>query len=1074
MSHADQTLTACLERWAAEIPEHRLFTFADRALRTLAAYTWREFHERTNGLADALVNTIGAAADEPILLVYPPGLEMIAAFMACVKAGAIPVPVPAPAASSAAATERLKLVCADAGASRGLTDTSLQRALEGLTDLTWTDTSLLRGTLARFESRASDVLFLQYTSGSTQAPRGVMVTHENVVANSALTHDRPVGVSWLPHFHDLGLIGAYLFPMVRGGSTIQLSPTDFIRRPLLWLEAISRFGATTTAAPNFAFEYCLRAGKISEADVASLDLRTMRLMINGSEQVRPLTMTRFLERFAPAGLSPEALVASYGLAENTLCATSGGRVHVRVSQTRLERNELRIIRGRTSDHNTVALASCGKAIDGVDIRIVEVARRKQAAPGKIGEIWIRGRSKASGYWHRQELTREVFRARLADDSGGTDFLRSGDMGFFDEGELYVCGRIKDVVTIRGVNIYPEDIEAIVEHQMPASGRVAVFGSNRIGEDDDGIVILLELRPGDPAPDLSAVYQKVRARLHVPVQTIASVAKGSLATTSSGKTSRSGSRIRWKSGRIRELGRFVPPVADANEACPGPRIQRLLDLAGQRDETTIEELGLDSLELVTLSLDMEELFRKIPGTELLVTQVFDLSTLQSVSVGTLRRLMREIDGITHSGELAAIYRRAVGSVANRDAAAMLADAELPPATGLRADRPPPIGRGQGKVLLTGGTGFLGAYLLDALLRLTPDDVVVIARGLTEAHARQRVAAALARVRGIPLHAASLDARESVLAGDIAAPRLGLGSHEWDELAASTSAVMHSGAHIDYVKTYRELRDANVSSTRELIALCGSGAPKTLHHISTTFIFGWETAPRVCEDDFNPSMKGLDFGYAQSKWVAEQLVAAAGARGLDTRIYRPSFVTASRSGQYVREDVLVRLFSYMIRHAVSVDIPNQLSMLPVDVCAQNIIALAMLQDPGSRVFHLTADAYCTVQMACEAISERLGYAFEYLAIDAMVDHLKRFCGPDDIMFPLVAFVRNNSRKIAAMGGKRYDNRNYRAARAKAVGILAEPELDDCVSWIVKFLGQQQLIPPVDQLVHADSLVAAMSQA
>jgi thioester reductase-like protein len=214
----------------------------------------------------------------------------------------------------------------------------------------------------------------------------------------------------------------------------------------------------------------------------------------------------------------------------------------------------------------------------------------------------------------------------------------------------------------------------------------------------------------------------------------------------------------------------------------------------------------------------------------------------------------------------------------------------------------------------------------------------------------------------------------------------------------------------------------------------------------------------EDDFNPSMEGLDFGYPQSKWVAEQLVVGASALGLDVRIYRPAFITASRHGHYVREDVLVRVFSYMIRHGLSVDAANQLSMVPVDVCAQNVVALAELDDPGARVFHLTADNYCTMQMACECITERYGYEFEYVGISELVDQMKRRCGPDDILFPLVAFVRTNSRKIASMGGKRYDSRNYRTARAKSTRTIPEPALADSVGWIVEFLRRHHLIPPV----------------
>ena len=182
-----------------------------------------------------------------------------------------------------------------------------------------------------FRDRTTDLLFIQYTSGSTLAPRGVMVSHQNVIANGCASLDRAhIGVSWLPHFHDLGLIAYYLFPLIHGSSVVHFSSSDFIRQPAMWLEAIGRFGATATSAPNFAFEYCLRPDKIPDAVIPTFCLRTLKIIMNGSEPVRTDTMTRFLARFRPAGLCREALFASYGLAENTLAVSSGGRAHLRI------------------------------------------------------------------------------------------------------------------------------------------------------------------------------------------------------------------------------------------------------------------------------------------------------------------------------------------------------------------------------------------------------------------------------------------------------------------------------------------------------------------------------------------------------------------------------------------------------------------------------------------------------------------------------------------------------------------------------------------------------------------------
>jgi len=412
-----------------------------------------------------------------------------------------------------------------------------------------------------------------------------------------------------------------------------------------------------------------------------------------------------------------------------------------------------------------------------------------------------------------------------------------------------------------------------------------------------------------------------------------------------------------------------------------------------------------------------------------------------------------------------YRWAAADIAERDGRAMRQDATLPPAVRPPGAPPAPHRRESGDILLTGGTGFLGVHLLEALLRLTSQTVVVLARGQDGDHVRRRLASALARAAGAMAgDRSALPERVEVRCGDLAAPRLGLPGDEWNALAERVDTVFHCGAEVDYVKTYGELRGANAGGTRSIIDLCGAGREKRLHYVSSTFIFGWAPAPVVREDDRNAGMRSLDFGYTQSKWVAEQLVAQAVARGLDARVYRPAFLTASRHGHDVREDLLARVFSYMIRHRISVHAANQLSVIPVDVAAQNIVALALLDDPGARVFHLTADDYYTMQAACERITARFGYTFEYVSIEEMTRHMNRFCGPEDILYPLVAFFRSNSHRIDGMRDKRYDNAGYRAARARSPLALPEPDLGDTMSFIVEFLRQQQLIPAVAAAARA----------
>ena len=346
-----------------------------------------------------MLDTGKLAPGDRALLVYPPGLEFITAFFACVKSGVVPVPVAPPDASGfIGGVEKLAYIAADAGAHIALTSEAFlqqihwlaERSPEGnawlqrepLSSVQWVATDQVSGRAARVDVAPSELLFLQYTSGSTQAPRGVMVSHANVIHNARATlRHRPIGVSWLPHFHDMGLIGYYLHIMIAGGAMYGFSGAHFLRRPLLWLQTITRYGATITSAPNFAFEYCLREDKVPDEALAALDLSSMVCMMNAAEPVRAATYERFQARFGPCGLSPKAHTVYYGLAENTLSVTGDGRVSLTVNASLLGRNHLKIEPPRDDSYNQSRLMSCGRPLPGIDVRIVPAGTRSAVADG---------------------------------------------------------------------------------------------------------------------------------------------------------------------------------------------------------------------------------------------------------------------------------------------------------------------------------------------------------------------------------------------------------------------------------------------------------------------------------------------------------------------------------------------------------------------------------------------------------------------------------------------------------------------------------------------------------------------
>ena len=382
------TILDYMGHWAAAQPEKCFSVFLDRHGKPRETYTYQSFEARTRFLGEYIHDETALQRGDRVALVYPPGLEMVASFVACARIGVIPVPVPPVTSVAKGGAARLRSVMLDSGAALALTDSSLGSAPRGLvrsaTMLTrktlslpsafkWLATDRLQGAArGGIIDNPAQTLFLQYTSGSTGAPKGVVVSHQNVIHNCHSTIDhQAIGVSWLPQFHDMGLIGYYLFQVVTGGTTYGFSPLDFLRRPALWLETLSRYKATYTSSPNFGFEYCLSPERVPDALLEGLDLSSVQVFMNASETVRPSTYRSFLERFAKYGLRPAAHVAAYGLAENTLAVASSGRRSVKINRKSLYARTVVMAAEDTPLDQQLELISCGKPLDGIHVRIVD-------------------------------------------------------------------------------------------------------------------------------------------------------------------------------------------------------------------------------------------------------------------------------------------------------------------------------------------------------------------------------------------------------------------------------------------------------------------------------------------------------------------------------------------------------------------------------------------------------------------------------------------------------------------------------------------------------------------------------
>ncbi|WP_163867066.1 non-ribosomal peptide synthase/polyketide synthase, partial [Myxococcus eversor] len=635
------TLLDLLDGRVADKPDALLYRFLEDEAEPTLSYAQLSAHARR--IAGALQAV--AASGERAVLLYPPGLEYIAGFFGCLYSGLVAVPAYPPDPSRLERTlPRLRAVIRDAQATVVLTtsfilsmgDFLFEHAPD-LKDLHWLATDALPSDAAASWQRpqlSSDSLaFLQYTSGSTGTPKGVMLTHANLLDNlshihrSFGAHDDSVGVIWLPPYHDMGLIGGILEPLYGGFPVALLSPLDFLKRPLRWLEAVSRFGGTISGGPNFAFELCTR--KISPEQRQQLDLSRWELAFCGAEPIRPETLERFVEAFGPCGFRREALYPCYGLAEGTLIVTgvqkgTGPAQHA-VKAEPLGRNRVEPAEADAQDARV--LVGSGQTMQGQQVLIVEPESLRACEAGQVGEVWVRGASVAQGYWQRPEETARAFNARTADGHG--PFLRTGDLGFLRGDELFVTGRLKDLLILRGRNHYPQDLELTAEQAHPTlrPGCGAAFSVEVEGE--ERLVLVQEVDPRRQLASVEEVLAAVRqglAELHeVQLHALVLIEPGSIPKTSSGKIQRQGTRAAWLAGELREVLAWretvaTAPTAEAPEASGEGALdtaesienwlrQRLAARAGVRVEAVasdepITRYGLDSLGAAELAHDAE--------------------------------------------------------------------------------------------------------------------------------------------------------------------------------------------------------------------------------------------------------------------------------------------------------------------------------------------------------------------------------------------------------------------------------------------------------------------------------------
>jgi 8-amino-7-oxononanoate synthase len=671
-----ETLVELLQSRALQQPHQPAFTFLIDGETEEVHLTYAELDLRARAIAANL--QVRVSVGERALLLYPSGLEYIAAFFGCLYAGVIAIPVYPPKRNQK--MSRLEAIVGDAKATVALTVTPLLDNIQErfarhseLAQLPCLATDSVASSQAlnwqKSDLDGQTIAFLQYTSGSTGTPKGVIVSHENLLYNEqmikvAFGHtEKTIFVGWLPLFHDMGLIGNVLQPLYLGIPCILMSPEAFIQKPLRWLQAISRYKATTSGGPNFAYELCLRA--ITPEQRASLDLSSWEIAFNGAEPVRASTIEQFAARFADCGFRREAFYPCYGMAETTLLVSGGLKTEppiiCQVKKSALEQD--RVIVASDEGEDLQALVSCGQSWLGQKIAIVNPNSLTLCPPDSIGEIWVSGPNVAQGYWNQPEETKETFQPRIA-DTGEEPFLRTGDLGFIKNERLFITGRLKDLIIIRGRNHYPQDIELTVEQSDSKlrSNSGAAFTVRINGEEQLVVIQEVErehLRKIDVDEVSTRIRRSVAEEHELQIYDVVLIRPLSIPKTSSGKIQRSACRQKYLNNEFEvvkgrtQLSQIPQQSATESETevfSSEPMaflenwmkgwIARKANVPAKTISSTSQfvDYGLDSVQAVEFASEVE----KLSGLRLAEGIIFVYPTIRELIQHIVHRLGKNVD------------------------------------------------------------------------------------------------------------------------------------------------------------------------------------------------------------------------------------------------------------------------------------------------------------------------------------------------------------------------------------------------------------------------------------------------
>lgn len=796
-----------------------------------------------------------------------------------------------------------------------------------------------------YSAKPDDLMYLQYTSGSTSAPKGVRVTSRALMMqlkqclSADVTHFNHMTLgTWVPFFHNLGLVITLLMPVMTTGSTAYFLPTlQFLSNPKLWIRMLSDFHLTLTVGPGSAYDACTRIFTPEEA--AQYDLSHMTHLMNGSEYISPVTVRRFAELFH---ISPDAMAPGYGLSECVCLASVASRDYrtLHLQDTPFRDGKIVPADDDTPPDQIHEIVGVGPAVEGLTFVIGNPKTGEVYPENRIGEIFITGESVADGYWGGISANNN-FHCRLNDRS--EDFYKTGDLGFLNNGILYITGRIKEMLIVNGHNIYPSDLLTLIHKKVPALAS-APMGFFSVKDDTkEHIIAVIESSPEEDFDKrVSQINAAVSERFGFSFYDVIFVPLRSLPRTDSNKLQISRAKKLYTEGGMKilhsshayRMGRGKQTVIDksidkADEVMMQVKsvFERVLRIEQFNLSDSFLELGGDSLMGYELLQNMEKKF----GIQLDLREILADSSV----IGVTNYIHKVLAGVTPTRHKISLRKECVLDES------------------IRVDAPYKKQIGNcSRILLTGATGFLGAYLIRSLIRHYQTDdlrIYCLVRSDSVDAARDRL---IENLKHFECWEEGFDAFLFPVIGDLSAPHLGMADALYASLTEEVDAVFHNGALLNFVFPYEYLRATNVTGTVETLRFACDGKPKYYHYVSSYSVYDTPNhlGKHVYENDPLRVSTGFSLAYSETKWVSEKLVGIARSRNLHAVIYRPGDITGAENGIWALEDMVSRMIVGMIQMKCIPHTTYAMHMTPVDYVADAIAYISTRPEAIGHAFNI----------------------------------------------------------------------------------------------------------------------------